>query len=70
MPGTRVCVIVSGNDLPEQGTYFSAYKTALRELGVKTTPSERLKDRKQLRTGASVIREGFTFVLAPGGTAT
>lgn len=69
MPGTRVCVVVTGKGIPDHGTYFPAYNTALRELGVKSTASERLKDRKLLRSGVTVVRDGFTFMLAPDGAA-
>lgn len=46
MPGSRVHVVVTGGHLPPDGKSYPAYKTALRELGIVSTPYERLKDRK------------------------
>ena len=54
MPGPNIVVIIKGPGLPIEGRQWGAYKTALREIGLQRSKSERHNDRLQLKAGASL----------------
>ena len=59
MAGPRVPVIVTGNSLPASGQRWSGYKTALRELGLDRSQTERHHDRQQLKAGRTLLINGY-----------
>lgn len=59
MPGPRVPVIVTGNGLPKEGRTWRAYKTAVIELGLDRSQSERHKDRQALKEGRTLSIKGY-----------
>lgn len=61
MPGPRVAVIVTGNEMPPSGRRWGAYKTADRDLNLGRTQSQRKQDRKEMKAGKTLSIRGYTI---------
>ena len=59
MPGPKIPVVVTGNDMPDEGRRWKAYKTALLDLGISRTAGQRNNDRKELKAGCTLSLEGY-----------
>lgn len=61
MPGARIAVLVTGNELPTSGKRFSGYRTAVNELGLGRSQRQRHLDRLELKAGGVIKVNGYTI---------
>lgn len=61
MPGSRVAVIVTGNELSPSGKRFSGYRTAVKELNLGRSQYQRHLDRQELKAGGVLRINGYVL---------
>ena len=61
MPGPKVPVVVTGNELPREGRRWSGYRTAVRELALGRNANDRHRDRQELKAGKTLTINGYTI---------
>jgi hypothetical protein len=59
MPGKRVAVTVTGNEMPATGRRWDAYRTMNRELNLGRSKAERDQDRQAIKAGKTLCINGY-----------
>jgi hypothetical protein len=65
MSGPRIAVLVTGNGLPPCGRRWDGYKTAVRELALSRSQSQRNTDRQELKAGTTLSIMGYCIRRCP-----
>jgi hypothetical protein len=59
MNRSNIAVVIKGNNMPEFGRRWDAYKTACNELALQRNQSQRNNDRKELKAGGTLCINGY-----------
>ena len=61
MNRSNIAVVIKGNNMPEFGRRWDAYKTACNELALQRNQSQRHQDRKELKAGSTLQIKGYSI---------